>query len=54
MARYSKEELLAFDRMEKEERKRYEKVQKAIEKKDFKSLERWVKQFGEGKKEWLD
>jgi len=50
---WTKDELGNFDKMEKAEKKRWEKVQRAIEKKDLKALDRWIKQFGEGKKDWL-
>lgn len=46
-----KEGIISDKALEKEE-KRYEKIQRAIEKKDFKFLERCVKNFGEGKDEW--
>jgi len=50
---WTKDELGNFDKIEKAEKKRWEKVQRAIEKKDKKALDRWIKQFGEGKKDWL-
>jgi len=51
---WTKDELGNFDKMEKAEKKRWEKAQRAMEKRDKKTLDRWIKQFGEGKKDWLD
>jgi len=39
--------------LEKEDRK-YEKVQRALEKKDLKKLSRWIGNFAKGKKDWVD
>lgn len=38
---------------ELKEQKAYEKIQKALEKKDRKRLSRWVENFASGKDDWL-
>ncbi len=45
--------LIISDKEFKNEQKRYEKVQRAIEKKDFKKLGKWLGNFGKGKDNWL-
>lgn len=50
---YKKELLLGRDLAFEREQKRYEKVQRVIEKKDAKKLNRWIKQFAGGKEDWL-
>jgi hypothetical protein len=42
-----------LDDKELKEQKAYEKIQRACEKKDRKSLERWIRQFATGKDDWL-
>lgn len=41
------------EKEEKREQKRFEKIERMIEKKEAKSLGRAVKRFGEGKENWL-
>jgi hypothetical protein len=41
------------EKEERKEQKNFEKVQRMIEKKETKKLGRAVRQFGEGKENWL-
>lgn len=53
MSKRFKKGVLGLDpSLEKREKQAYEKVQKIIEKKDAKSLDKWVDNFSKGK-DWL-
>lgn len=47
---FSKEAILAHEREEKREGKKYEKFWRAVEKKDHRAVEKWLKKE---EKEWL-